>query len=209
MREYFSDVWNIMDLTCNSTFIIGMVLVCAFGAMSIEAEQSGRIILALSLVLFYLRLYEMFEVSRLLGPKINMIGRMFMDIGIIAVLLLVCVVAFGVAFHALLQPKDFSRVVERPYWAMFGELFMDEAKELQESHCLESKRKMASESPTESSTTSFIQRTAQNITEMLTESVAESDCRTSPPILVAQILQALFVILTNLLLFNVLIAMFK
>lgn len=65
-----------MDLTCISTFIIGMVLHAGFGDKSPQAEQAGRIILALSLVLFYLRLYEMFEVSRLLGPKIDMIGRM-------------------------------------------------------------------------------------------------------------------------------------
>ena len=167
-----------MDLTKTSTFIIGMVLHCGFGDFTPEVEQIGRIILALSLVLFYLRLYQMFEVSRLLGPKIDMIGRMFVDIGIIAVLLLVCVVAFGVAFQALLQPEDFSRVVERPYWAMFGEKFQDEANELQRGRCL-----------------------ASNVTE--------SECRTSPPLVVAHILQALFVILTNLLLFNVLIAMFK
>ena len=168
-----------MDLTKTSTFIIGMVLHCGFGDFAIEAEQAGRIILALSLVLFYLRLYQMFEVSRLLGPKIDMIGRMFVDIGIIAVLLLVCVVAFGVAFQALLQPEDFSKVVERPYWAMFGDKFTDEAKELQNARCK-----------------------AVNVTE-------ESECYRSPPILVAQILQAIFVIITNLMLYNVLIAMFK
>ena len=190
MKDYLCSLWNLLDLLCILLFVVGMSLFTCYGSLEPRhpLEEWGRIAVVLSLVCFYLRALDMFAVSRALGPKIQMIGSMFLDMGVIAAILAVVVVAFAVAFRALLAPDDVHKefsffelrdLVGRSWWPMFGEFFTKDTENLVQ-HCDSANR-----------------------------STNDTYCRMIPSVSTALIIQGLFVVFTNLLLFNVLIAMFK
>ena len=191
LKNYLCSLWNLLDLLCIVLFVVGMSFFKCYGSFEPRhpLEEWGRIAVVLSLVCFYLRTLDMFAVSRALGPKIQMIGRMFLDMGVIAAILAVVVVAFAVAFRALLAPDDVQKefsffalrdLVGRSWWPMFGEFFTKDTENLVQ-HCESANRSATS----------------------------DTYCRMIPSVSTALIIQGLFVVFTNLLLFNVLIAMFK
>ena len=93
-------------------------------------RQIGRTLIVFSLLLYYIRLLDIFTVHQVFGPKLIMIGRMIKDVMIIWTMLLVIVVSYGVVTQALMAPNtstDWSQsgimeLLDRNYWAMFGEL---------------------------------------------------------------------------------------
>lgn len=61
---YFLDIWNAFDLSALILFIPGTILFYAYGDMYPAAEEIGRIFLALSLLIYYIRLLNMFQISQ-------------------------------------------------------------------------------------------------------------------------------------------------
>uniref|UniRef100_A0A8C8VPQ1 Transient receptor potential cation channel subfamily M member 8 n=1 Tax=Pelusios castaneus TaxID=367368 RepID=A0A8C8VPQ1_9SAUR len=88
---------------------------------------SGRVIFCLDYIIFTLRLIHIFTVSRNLGPKIIMLQRMLIDVFFFLFLFGVWMVAFGVARQGILRKNEhrwewiFRSVIYEPYLAMFGQ----------------------------------------------------------------------------------------
>uniref|UniRef100_A0A8C5JRD0 Ion transport domain-containing protein n=1 Tax=Junco hyemalis TaxID=40217 RepID=A0A8C5JRD0_JUNHY len=88
---------------------------------------SGRVIFCLDYIVFTLRLIHIFTVSRNLGPKIIMLQRMMIDVFFFLFLFAVWMVAFGVARQGILRKNEhrwewiFRSVIYEPYLAMFGQ----------------------------------------------------------------------------------------
>ncbi|KAK3605982.1 hypothetical protein CHS0354_019661 [Potamilus streckersoni] len=135
LLSYISDDWNIVDVITISLFIIGMTLRSIENTHTLEA---ARVVLGVNLVAFFLRLLHIFSVHRELGPKMLMIIRMVHNMTYFVVILLVFIVAYAIASHAILYPNTelsldtLIAIFRRPYWTIHGELMLDEIEGVQE-----------------------------------------------------------------------------
>lgn len=128
---YFSDTWNLVDAFSLLAFVVAAIL--RFFDSTYEA---ARIILSLNIIVFIVRSLQIFSVNRQLGPKLVMIRKMLEDLKQFVIILLVFVIAYGIALQAVSFPgpgkfaKSFGEVlrgiVDLPYWQMYGELFLEE-----------------------------------------------------------------------------------
>uniref|UniRef100_A0A672VD50 Transient receptor potential cation channel subfamily M member 8 n=1 Tax=Strigops habroptila TaxID=2489341 RepID=A0A672VD50_STRHB len=123
--KYFSDLWNVMDTLAIFYFIAGIVF--RLHSSDESSWYSGRVIFCLDYIVFTLRLVHIFTVSRNLGPKIIMLQRMMIDVFFFLFLFAVWMVAFGVARQGILRKNEhrwewiFRSVIYEPYLAMFGQ----------------------------------------------------------------------------------------
>uniref|UniRef100_A0A8D2FQU1 Transient receptor potential cation channel subfamily M member 8 n=1 Tax=Theropithecus gelada TaxID=9565 RepID=A0A8D2FQU1_THEGE len=127
--NYFTDLWNVMDTLGLFYFIAGIVF--RLHSSNKSSLYSGRVIFCLDYIIFTLRLIHIFTVSRNLGPKIIMLQRMLIDVFFFLFLFAVWMVAFGVARQGILRQNEqrwrwiFRSVIYEPYLAMFGQVPSD------------------------------------------------------------------------------------
>uniref|UniRef100_A0A8C8XBD9 Transient receptor potential cation channel subfamily M member 8 n=1 Tax=Panthera leo TaxID=9689 RepID=A0A8C8XBD9_PANLE len=127
--NYFTDLWNVMDTLGLFYFIAGIVF--RLHSSNKTSLYSGRVIFCLDYIIFTLRLIHIFTVSRNLGPKIIMLQRMLIDVFFFLFLFAVWMVAFGVARQGILRQNEhrwrwiFRSVIYEPYLAMFGQVPSD------------------------------------------------------------------------------------
>ncbi|MXQ82247.1 hypothetical protein E5288_WYG010932 [Bos mutus] len=120
---YFSDYWNKLDVCAILLFIAG--LTCR---LMPSLLYTGRIILSLDFTMFCLRLMHIFTISKTLGPKIIIVKRMMKDVFFFLFLLAVWVVSFGVAKQAILIHNErrvewiFRGAIYHSYLTIFGQL---------------------------------------------------------------------------------------
>uniref|UniRef100_A0A8D2IVQ7 Transient receptor potential cation channel subfamily M member 5 n=1 Tax=Varanus komodoensis TaxID=61221 RepID=A0A8D2IVQ7_VARKO len=142
--------------------------------------QDGRTILAIDFMVFTLRLIHIFAIHKQLGPKIIIVERMMKDVFFFLFFLGVWLIAYGVTTQALLHPKD-----NRAEWIFRRVLYRPYLQ-------------------------IFGQIPLDEIDCKLVESHAED---VSCPNLYANwlviLLLAIFLLVTNVLLMNLLIAMFS
>uniref|UniRef100_A0A8P0NR09 Transient receptor potential cation channel subfamily M member 2 n=1 Tax=Canis lupus familiaris TaxID=9615 RepID=A0A8P0NR09_CANLF len=181
---YFSDFWNKLD--------IGAILLFAAG---LRLLYPGRVILSLDFIMFCLRLMHIFTVSKTLGPKIIIVKRMMKDVFFFLFLLAVWVVSFGVAKQAILIHNEsrvdwiFRGVIYQSYLTIFGQMpaYID-------------------------GRTGGLDQCSPNGTDPYKPKCPESDAiRHEPafPEWLTVILLCLYLLFTNILLLNLLIAMFN
>ncbi|KAG9264139.1 transient receptor potential cation channel subfamily M member 4 [Astyanax mexicanus] len=127
MSLYIQDMWNKFDLTAIMLFCVG--LVCRMFPWSYEF---GRSVLCVDYMVFTLRLIHIFAINKQLGPKIIIVGKMVKDVFFFLFFLGVWLMAYGVANQALLYSYDprpywvFRRVFYRPYLHIYGQIPLDE-----------------------------------------------------------------------------------
>uniref|UniRef100_A0A8C5V1W6 Transient receptor potential cation channel subfamily M member 8 n=1 Tax=Microcebus murinus TaxID=30608 RepID=A0A8C5V1W6_MICMU len=138
--NYFTDLWNVMDTLGLFYFIAGIVF--RLHSSNKSSLYSGRVIFCLDYIIFTLRLIHIFTVSRNLGPKIIMLQRMLIDVFFFLFLFAVWMVAFGVARQGILRQNEhrwrwiFRSVIYEPYLAMFGQVPSDvDGTTYDFSHC--------------------------------------------------------------------------
>ncbi|KAL3836664.1 hypothetical protein ACJMK2_022086 [Sinanodonta woodiana] len=128
LLSYITDGWNIVDVITILLFVIGMILRSFEYSETLEA---ARVILAVNLITFFLRLLHIFSVHKELGPKLVMIIRMVQNLTYFVVILMVFIVAYAIASYAILFPKTqlsldvVIQIFRRPYWNIYGELMLD------------------------------------------------------------------------------------
>ncbi|KAK9535884.1 hypothetical protein VZT92_008238 [Zoarces viviparus] len=127
MRNYIQDVWNKCDLTSIALFTLAVC--CRMFPWSYDV---GRAIMAIDFMVYTLRLIHIFAVHKQLGPKIIIVGKMMKDVFFFLFFLAVWLLAYGVANQALLYSYDprpvwiFRRVFYRPYLHIFGQIPINE-----------------------------------------------------------------------------------
>ncbi|TRY59938.1 hypothetical protein DNTS_017602 [Danionella cerebrum] len=185
MKLYIQDIWNKCDITALALFILG--LLCRMFPWSFNF---GRAVLCLDYTVFTLRLIHIFAVHKQLGPKIIIVGKMVKDVFFFLFFLGVWLMAYGVANQALLYSYDsrpgwvIRRVFYRPYMHIYGQIPLDEidADKRHEKQC--------------TNNASLIHEGA--------EPCPESDANW-----LVLILLSVYLLVTNILLVNLLIAMFS
>ncbi|KAJ8392633.1 hypothetical protein AAFF_G00073070 [Aldrovandia affinis] len=120
-KMYISDLWNILDVLSILLFLIG--LCCRLTTVVFYA---GKVILCIDFIVFCLRLMAIFTISKTLGPKIIIVRRMMMDMFFFMFLLSIWVVAYGVAKQGILIHNEkrlnwiIRGAVYEPYLIIFG-----------------------------------------------------------------------------------------
>ncbi|XP_058248309.1 transient receptor potential cation channel subfamily M member 2 [Hemibagrus wyckioides] len=125
VKMYIKDAWNILDMLSILLFITG--LACRLQTSS-TVFYVGKIILCIDFIIFSLRLMAIFTISKTLGPKIIIVRRMMMDMFFFMFLLSIWVVAYGVATQSILIENEdrFNWIIRgavyEPYLIIFGTL---------------------------------------------------------------------------------------
>jgi len=126
-KEWASHKWNILDGIAVVLFFVGLGL-----RLHPATRGVGHVLYCFDIVLWIMRLLDIFSVSKYMGPYVVMIGRMSVDLVYFLLIMIVFVLAYGIAQQAILYPQlelaswsMASRVFFRPYFQAHGELFMD------------------------------------------------------------------------------------
>uniref|UniRef100_A0A8C4H1D6 Transient receptor potential cation channel, subfamily M, member 3 n=1 Tax=Dicentrarchus labrax TaxID=13489 RepID=A0A8C4H1D6_DICLA len=77
----------------------------------------GRVIYCVNIIYWYIRLLDIFGVNKYLGPYVMMIGKMMIDMMYFVIIMLVVLMSFGVARQAILHPN------EDPSWMLARNIF--------------------------------------------------------------------------------------
>lgn len=185
IKKYIQDMWNKCDLTAIALFSLG--LCCR---MFPSSYKFGRAVLAIDFMVFTLRLIHIFAIHKQLGPKIIIVGKMVKDVFFFLFFLAVWLMAYGVANQALLYSYDprpqwiFRRVFYRPYLHIFGQIPINEmdADKLGDVQCT-------------------------NNTRLIKEGM--EPCMSEYANGLVVILLVIYLLFTNIVLVNLLIAMFS
>ncbi|XP_068580928.1 transient receptor potential cation channel subfamily M member 4a [Cebidichthys violaceus] len=185
MRNYIQDVWNKCDLTAIILFTLAVC--CRMFPWSYDV---GRAIMSIDFMVFTLRLIHIFAVHKQLGPKTIIVGKMMKDVFFFLFFLAVWLLAYGVANQALLYSYDprpdwiFRRVFYRPYLHIYGQIPIHEmdVDKLVKVPC------------------------TNNVTLI---EAGEEPCLSTYSNWLVVILLAIYLLFTNIVLVNLLIAMFS
>ncbi|XP_077978770.1 transient receptor potential cation channel subfamily M member 3-like [Glandiceps talaboti] len=187
--NYYISNWNSIDWLMMWTFYIGLTLRLTLNE---DDFYIARIVYCISLILMYFRLLQFATIWEYLGPKVSMIKIMMTrDLPPFLIVFFVFFISFGVVYHALLYPNDIlnremvAQVLAMPYWQLYGELQLEKIEGEGEVGC--------THNATLASTNPDIPRCPE------TENY---------PWLVP-ILAGLYMIVSNILLLNLLIAVFN
>uniref|UniRef100_A0A8C2ET23 Transient receptor potential cation channel, subfamily M, member 3 n=1 Tax=Cyprinus carpio TaxID=7962 RepID=A0A8C2ET23_CYPCA len=194
VKVWLQEYWNVTDLMAILIFSIGMVL----RLQDPPLMSYGRVIYCVNIIYWYIRLLDIFGVNKYLGPYVMMIGKMMIDMMYFVIIMLVVLMSFGVARQAILNPnEDPSWMLARniffmPYWMIYGEVFADQIdRKAVHVHCM-----LILTAPC-----------GQNITTEEGVIVSLPPCKTGAWIIPA--IMACYLLVANILLVNLLIAVFN
>ncbi|XP_021332143.1 transient receptor potential cation channel subfamily M member 3 isoform X2 [Danio rerio] len=217
VKVWLQEYWNITDLMAILIFSIGMVL----RLQDPPLMSYGRVIYCVNIIYWYIRLLDIFGVNKYLGPYVMMIGKMMIDMMYFVIIMLVVLMSFGVARQAILNPnEDPSWMLARniffmPYWMIYGEVFADQIDHVN-SRKLHPKvndklwlveNYMRTQGTGRYSGPSHIAPCGQNITTEEGVVMPLPPCKTGAWIVPA--IMACYLLVANILLVNLLIAVFN
>lgn len=88
-----------------------------------------------SVIFYFLRIFQVYSVTRKLGSKIVTIRKMLWELASFLLILFIFMIPYGVASQAMLYPNAVKVNMEMvknifyyPYYRLYGELFLEEAE---------------------------------------------------------------------------------
>ena len=103
--RHFSQFWNILDMVAIVCYIVGMILrVTAYFYDNNTLLMIGQAVLAVDIIVLYVRSLQFFSMHERIGPLFIMVRYMFEDMANFIVIAVVVLVGYGVALHSLLYP---------------------------------------------------------------------------------------------------------
>ncbi|CAF0919426.1 unnamed protein product [Brachionus calyciflorus] len=187
-RKFFTDIWNIVELGSILLFTIGTVL--RFFP-NLNMYLAARIILSIDILFWFFRSLQGYSVIRSLGPKLVMIRRMLNELAVFILIVIVFIFAYGVATQALMYHNQelslslLKNVFFGAYFVIGGEYFERE-KLMEVNECEGNSSELS-------------------ITDMYTQ----DDCPEKYGTNVSLGLLVVYIIMLNILLVNLLIAIFS
>ncbi|XP_076101787.1 transient receptor potential cation channel subfamily M member 1-like isoform X2 [Mytilus galloprovincialis] len=132
----FFNIWNVL------TFMSYLIIAAAVLVRTINSADFHRMALRLySLGLFtmYMRFLQCMIIHNYFGPKIIMIGEMLLELMKFVWILIIFMMCTGVLYHANMYPSHFDmwslkgvqfwriwKVIALPYWQIYGELNLEQ-----------------------------------------------------------------------------------
>uniref|UniRef100_A0A672QCT6 Transient receptor potential cation channel subfamily M member 1-like n=1 Tax=Sinocyclocheilus grahami TaxID=75366 RepID=A0A672QCT6_SINGR len=192
INVWLEEYWNITDLAAISTFLLGLLL-----RLQNEPYMGyGRVIYCVDTIFWYIRVLDIFGVNKYLGPYVMMIGKMMIDMLYFVVIMLVVLMSFGVARQAILHPDEeptwrlARNIFYMPYWMIYGEVFADSIDRKTRIHIY-----------------------AMEINPPCGENLYDEDGKKLPPCIpgawLTPAIMACYLLVANILLVNLLIAVFN
>ncbi|XP_056002332.1 uncharacterized protein LOC130049150 isoform X2 [Ostrea edulis] len=193
MKRYLYDFWNVVDLLSYALLITALFVRHMHPS---ENFTIARRMFSLSLLVMYLRFLEVFLIHRRLGPTLIMIKEMLKDLFGFLFVAFFIVIAVGIYYHTNLWPDHQGiwdgnwtqwriwKIIYYPYFQLYGELFNDflEGKDIDLLDC-------------------------SNITSVWQSDPSIERCPQEDWTVLA--ISALYMLFSNLLLVNLVIAMFS
>ncbi|KAL3863125.1 hypothetical protein ACJMK2_004897 [Sinanodonta woodiana] len=127
IRDWYG-ILKVLDLL---NFILALIG-CIVHAASPEHYMDVKAIYCVNCIIFYVRFMKLYIANATLGPKLIMIKRMMEELSLFIMVLLMFLLAYGVASQGLLytqRKRDWEilkNVFYYPYWQLFGEIYLDE-----------------------------------------------------------------------------------
>ncbi|OCT87006.1 hypothetical protein XELAEV_18020697mg [Xenopus laevis] len=192
VKVWLQEYWNITDLVAISVFLIGAIL----RLQSQPYMGYGRVIYCVDIIFWYIRVLDIFGVNKYLGPYVMMIGKMMIDMLYFVIIMLVVLMSFGVARQAILHPDEepswrlARNIFYMPYWMIYGEVFADQIDRKTRIHMY-----------------------AMEINPPCGDNLYDEDGKRLPPCIpgawLTPALMACYLLVANILLVNLLIAVFN
>ncbi|VDI13155.1 Hypothetical predicted protein [Mytilus galloprovincialis] len=192
LKKYLFNFWNILDVL-SYTLTIVAIFVRVF--RSTKTNKTYRRFFSMSLFAMYMRFLHVLLMSRKIGPKIIMIKEMLKDLFRFIGILFVFMIGVGVLYHANMYPQHEDmwtsgewrywriwKIIYIPYWQIYGEPMLEQFEANSTTPCT----------------------TIQSEWE---SNPAIERCNEYDWILV--VITALYMLISNLLLVNLLIAVFS
>lgn len=191
MKRYLYDFWNVVDL------LSYILLIAALFVRHFYSDSSftiARRMFALSLLVMYLRFLEVFLVHRKMGPTLIMIKEMLKDLLKFLFIAVFVVFGIGIYYHANLWPDHRSfwdgnwqnwrvwTILTLPYWQLYGDPNLDSLDGSEPKNCSSDYNTWAADTSVE---------------------------RCSQEDWTVQAVGAIYMLFSNLLLVNLVIAMFS
>lgn len=139
LRSYLGNAWNLMDLLTLVLYFGGFI-VRIWDPKTQAARVDAKTVHSVLAIVLWARLLRFYAMNDSLGPKLIMMTRMVKDVLAFVALVAVFLVGYGVATQGILFPlrefdyQSFENVVYRPYFQIYGELFLDDIQD--ESNCV-------------------------------------------------------------------------
>uniref|UniRef100_A0ABM5EXT4 Transient receptor potential cation channel subfamily M member 1 isoform X4 n=1 Tax=Pogona vitticeps TaxID=103695 RepID=A0ABM5EXT4_9SAUR len=192
IKVWLQEYWNITDLVAISVFLIGAML----RLQNQPYMGYGRVIYCVDIIFWYIRVLDIFGVNKYLGPYVMMIGKMMIDMLYFVVIMLVVLMSFGVARQAILHPDEepswrlARNIFYMPYWMIYGEVFADQIDRKSRVHIY-----------------------AMEINPPCGDNLYDEDGKRLPPCIpgawLTPAIMACYLLVANILLVNLLIAVFN
>ncbi|XP_061170920.1 uncharacterized protein LOC133180401 [Saccostrea echinata] len=185
-REYVNDWWNRLDWMLMGVYLGGMLLKLGEGE---KYHNASKTLLVLTFILMCIRSLNMLMISEIIGAKLVMIKKMFMDTFAFLTIMTVVSGCYSVSYYAILftDNSDLSfteieRIIRNGFWILFGELSL-EYDRLREPDC--------------------------TFNKTLYKSGVMDRCPSEWGLFLAPYLKALYAVIAIILLLNLLIAMYS
>uniref|UniRef100_A0A1I8HRP5 LSDAT_euk domain-containing protein n=1 Tax=Macrostomum lignano TaxID=282301 RepID=A0A1I8HRP5_9PLAT len=127
--------WDKFDMVISALFVLCLVLRLTVACQNFDWVRNAY---ALTLALCFIRFMQFYYPSQTLGPKVVMIINMLNDVIFFVLILLVFMLAYGVAYFSLMTDNNYNYVNKKfdfhdimrgvlyiPYWQMYGELELE------------------------------------------------------------------------------------
>ncbi|RNA06319.1 transient receptor potential cation channel subfamily M member 2-like [Brachionus plicatilis] len=188
LGKFFSDFWNLVQLT--SIFLFGIGIGFRF-VPDYNFYLAARIILSIDIICWFFCGLHGYSVIRSLGPKLLMIQKMLNELAVFLLIVVVFIFAYGISSQSLMyhnQELDLSllkSVFLPAYFVIGGEYFeREKLMDIDECH--------------------------SNLTQLLiTDTYTQEDCPEKYGASVSLFLLVVYIMLLNILLVNLLIAIFS
>ncbi|CAC5377439.1 unnamed protein product [Mytilus coruscus] len=191
-KKYLFNFWNSLDYI---SYLITFAAISIRFFKSTTSNNLARRFYSLSLFTMYMRFLHVILMSRKLGPKIIMIKEMLKELFRFIGILFVFIMGVGVLYHANIYPKHVDmwnpagweywriwKIIYIPYWQIYGDSFLDTFSENSTAPC------------------TTIQSEWENNPDI--ERCSQYDW-------VLIVIAALYMLISNLLLVNLVIALFR
>ncbi|XP_052693640.1 transient receptor potential cation channel subfamily M member 2-like [Crassostrea angulata] len=144
MKRYIYDFWNVVDLLSYLLLIVALFIRHFHPS---ETFTLARRMYALSLLVMYLRFLEVFLIHRKLGPTLIMIKEMLKDLLRFLYIAVFVVFGVGIYYHANLWPDHQAMwsggwtnwriwtIIYYPYWQLYGDLNLEELNGSNQTDC--------------------------------------------------------------------------
>uniref|UniRef100_A0A914VNG0 Uncharacterized protein n=1 Tax=Plectus sambesii TaxID=2011161 RepID=A0A914VNG0_9BILA len=128
VKVFFNRYWNYVTTAAVVTFAIGF----SFRMFPDTRDSFGRVILACNSVFWHIKLLDFMSIHPRLGPYITMAGKMVLNMSYIILVLLVTLMAFGLARQSITYPHErwhwllVRNIFYKPYFMLYGEVYAGE-----------------------------------------------------------------------------------